>query len=378
MKASLLGVRLRIHPSWLLIFALISISVAAMGLPETYARFDPLRWLLGLSVACLFFMSVVFHELAHALVARRRGVQLDEVNVLVLGGTATLDQEAPDARSEAIITLAGPLASLVLALAFLLGWLATNGLAGSLGLLLSAACGWLVLSNLLLGGFNLLPGFPMDGGRLLRALFWARTGDFLRATRLASLVGRGLAYAMIGLGLAVLFVGEPIAGVWLALIGWFLNRATEAAYRRVELSTLVANMAVRDVMEREVAVIGPNLTLDTLVEQHQMSTRPSFYPVTLDGELVGTLDLRQVRRVPRGNWAATRVTEIMSRGERMHTVTEPISVMDVLLRLEQSGWTALPVVAEHEPRRLLGLVTREGLSRAIRQRAALRHSGAVQ
>jgi Zn-dependent protease/predicted transcriptional regulator len=305
-------------------------------------------------------------------------VALEEVDVLILGGSATLEKQAPDARSEAIIALVGPIVSLLLAAALLAFWFVTRQASDAAGVLLSASAWWLGLGNLLLGGFNLLPAFPMDGGRLVRAALWGATRDFLRATRLASYVGRLLAYGMIALGLALVLAEELILGVWLALIGWFLNRATESAYRRVELGMLVEDLHVRDVMEQDVAVVGPNLTIDTLIEQHQLGGQPSFYPVTMDGELVGTVDIRQARRVPRNDWAATRVTDVMSRGERMLTVTEPLSVMDAMLRLDQSGAPALPVVAENEPRRLLGVVTREGLIRAIRRQATLRQEGAAR
>jgi Zn-dependent protease len=374
--ATVRGIRVRAHASWILVAALIVISLASIGVPGSVALPESLSWLLGVIVAAGFFGSVVVHELAHALMARRRGVDVSEVTLLIFGGTATFEKDVPDARSEAAVALAGPIVSLLLAggllaIAFGGGGL-TGNLTDELTLLATGAAWWLGMSNLMLGGLNLVPGFPMDGGRVLRAIAWGITGDFLRATRLATFAGRGFAYALIAAGLVVALANEVILGIWLAFIGWFLNQAAESAYRRVEFGMALEGMAVRDVMEHDVAVVGPNLTLDTFVEQHLMSGKANMYPVTMDGLLVGTVELAQVRGVPRADWPVTRVTDVMRRGEKLTTLTEPLALMDAIARLEESGATALPVVSEDDQRKLLGLLSRDGLARALRNRASLR------
>jgi Zn-dependent protease/predicted transcriptional regulator len=369
---SILGIRVRMHPSWFIVFALVVLAVVAVGVPgEELLPTNP-RWAMALLVAGLFFVSVLLHELAHALAARRRGMAMNEVTLFIFGGPPGIDHDAPNARSEAFIAAAGPALSVGLATIGLGLWLLIGDPAGEIAQVASGTAWWVGMGNLVLAAFNLVPGFPMDGGRLLRALFWARTGDLLRATRLATLAGKAFAYGLMVGGLAWALGGEVILGIWLLFIGWFLKQAADGSYRRAEFNQLVHGIRVSDVMEQDVAVVGPNLTLDTLVEQHLMTGRASFYPVTMEGTLVGTVDIAQVSRVPRGDWPLTRVTDVMTRGDKMQTLTRPASVMDAMARFDESGAPAIPVVDEGERPELLGLVTREGVLRALRHRAVLR------
>jgi len=373
---TLFGVRVTVHPSWLLIFALLVFWLATVGGPSAGSGLpDAARWLMAPIVALLFFGSVLVHELAHAYVARARGVPVEEVMLFIFGGAARLEREAPTPRSEIIITIAGPITSLVLGLAlFGLGVL----LRGSEGLLLGVAAETLIglgAINVLLAGFNLIPGFPMDGGRLLRAIIWARTHDFLRATRLATLVGRAFAYLLIAAGVIIAIRGGDgiVFGVWTALIGWFLHQASEQSYRRVELAHIVEGVAVSDVMDREYSVVSPNLTLDTFVDQHLLgSSGTSLYPVMVDGALVGTIELRQIRRIPRAKWLTTRVSDVMSRWEALWTLTEPQPAMDAVGHFQESDAQGIAVVDSQDGQRLAGVVTRDGLVRALR----LRHEAA--
>jgi CBS domain-containing protein len=233
------------------------------------------------------------------------------------------------------------------------------------------ACFWLGLTNLLLCAFNLIPAFPMDGGRLLRAILWGTTKNFVRATRIASVIGRAFAYLVVFAGLFISMV-NLVDGIWLVLIGWFLNRAASFSYRRVALEQLVEGIRVRDVMESNVPVVSPNLTLDTLAEQHLMVGETGFYVVMAEGKLVGTIDIRQIRGVPRSQWTTARVGDVMVRGDKIQTITEPQPILDAVTRFEQSGASAIPVVAVDDARRLLGMLTRDGLLRAVQARARLR------
>jgi Zn-dependent protease/predicted transcriptional regulator len=374
----ILGIRILIHPSWFVIFALVVFSLATLGAPagDGAALSAPARWVVAFIVALLFFASVLVHELAHALVARRRGVQVSEITLFIFGGAANLEQDAPDPRTEAVISAAGPLASILLGGIFLGAWFVTRGADVEVLQAFSGISFWLGVSNLMLAVFNLIPGFPMDGGRLLRSLIWSVTKDFVRATRVATLVGRAFAYGLIALGFVIALNGggvdSVINGIWLAFIGWFLNQAAESSYRRVEFERLVEGIRVRDVMDREVPTIGPNLTIDTLVDQHFLTGEASLYPVTMDGDLMGTIEIGQVSRIPRTNWPVTRVTDVMSRGGALVTLTEPQTLMDAVSRFEESGLSAIPVVDGEDARRLVGIVTRDGLFRAIKHRAALR------
>lgn len=373
---TLFGVRITVHPSWLLIFAVLVIWLATVGGPSAGSGLpDAARWLMAPIVAMLFFGSVLAHELAHAYVARARGVDVDEVMLFIFGGAARLEREAPTPRSEIIITLAGPVTSLLLGLILVGAGVLMRGLEGPLlGVVAETLIG-LGAINVLLAGFNLIPGFPMDGGRLLRAILWARTRDFLRATRLATLVGRGFAYLLIAVGVIITLRGGDgiVFGVWTALIGWFLHQSSEQSYRRVELAHIVEGVAVSDVMDREYSVVSPSLTLDTFVDQHLLgSTGTAIYPVMLDGTLVGTIELRQIRRVPRAKWLTTRVADVMSRREALWTLTEPQPAMDAVGHFQESDAQGIAVVDAQDRQRLTGVVTRDGLVRALR----LRHEAA--
>ena len=376
---SLFGIRILVHPAWLLVFVLLTVAVAAFGGSLAGQQISaPSRVVLGVVVSVLFFLSVLVHELGHALVARRSGIPVREMSVLIFGGTVTPDRDVPNARTEALVAAAGPSASLAVAGVFLLVWvlapvdLTARDAAASL---VGATAAWLAITNAALAAFHLVPAFPMDGARLVRAVVWGITGDTRRATRVASRVGRAFAYVVIAAGVVVAVTASSPAGVmngiWLAVIGWFLRNAADAGYRRAEFERLIGGVVVGDVMERDVAVVSPNLTLDTLVEQHLMSGQASLYPVTHDGVLVGTIEIAQVTGVPRGDWPATRVTDVMKRGEAMTTVTEPTTLLDAVARFEETAAAALPVVAEDDPRSLRGLLTREGVFRALRHRAAL-------
>jgi Zn-dependent protease len=369
---TLFGVRVTVHPSWLLIFGLLVFWLATVGGPSAATGLSDVgRWILAPIVALLFFISVLAHELAHAYVARARGVPVDEVMLFIFGGAARLDREAPTPRSEVAITIAGPATSVILGVALVVIGVMVSGIPGQPAGVAAEVLIGLGIINVLLAAFNLIPGFPMDGGRLLRAIIWARTRDFLRATRLATLVGRGFAYLLIAVGLVVALGGGDgiVFGVWAALIGWFLHQASEQSYRRVELAHIVEGVAVGDVMDREFSVVSPGLTLDTFVDQHLLgSTGTTIYPVMVGSTLMGTIELRQVRRVPRAEWQTKRVSEVMSRQEVLWTLTEPQPAMDAVGHFEASDAQGIAVVDTEDRQRLTGVVTREGLVRVLRQR----------
>lgn len=372
------GLRVRVHLSWLFIIALIVLFVAESGAPtEPGASTEvplgaPLRWLIGVVVAGLFFASVLVHELAHAFVARRFGLPVEEITLLVFGGPTQGDQEAPHPRAEAMIAGSGPLLSLAIGGGLLVAWAATIGASAEGVLVLGSICWWTGMANVLLGGLNLVPGFPMDGGRLLRAVLWAATKDFVKGTRAASICGRVSGLALVAGGVWLAISSDLIIGAWLAITGLFMRQAATMSYRRVEVGQLVEGVEVADVMDQNVAVIGPNLTLDTLLDQDTRGEGAGMYPVTVDGSLVGTLDVRRAHRVPRSRWSTTRVADVMTSGDAIGALTERSAVIDALLRFENSRAVAFPVVDASDPRRLLGIVTRERLLEALRRRAALR------
>jgi CBS domain-containing protein len=229
---------------------------------------------------------------------------------------------------------------------------------------------WLGVSNLLLAGFNLIPGFPMDGGRILRAIAWGVLGDYVRGTRVATWLGRVVGWALVFLGFLMAIEGNVLGGLWLVLIGWFLGRAAQGAYNQVRLEQLVQGLRVADAMDRDPPVVAPTLTLDTLMGQDELQDAPGLYPVVRDGALVGSIDVARMGRVPEREWPTTRVADVMATGDRLTTLTESRPLMDAVSLLEATGAEGYPVVDEADATRLVGTVTRAGVLRVMRSRAA--------
>lgn len=376
---SVFGIRVRVHPSWLIIFGLLVASLVSwVQAPGPYQLSAGPSLVVAIVVALLFFASVIAHELAHALVARRRGLEVSEISLFVLGGAAGTRSEPDSAASEGLIAAAGPLVSIV-----------TGGIFLGVSELLTGEGGdgirigywmawWLGVSNLLFAAFNLIPGFPMDGGRILRAISWAITRDFVQATRISSAVGRGFAYVLIFGGFLLALQGGLSAGLWLVLVGWFLNRAAKGSYNQTRLEQLVEGMHVSDAVQRDGPVVRPSLTLDTLIGQHELGDDAAVYPVSVDGELVGAVDVVRASRLPRKRWSTTRVTDVMTSGDQLITFTEQQPLMDVVARFEETGADAFPVVDAADPRRLLGMVTRVGVLNVMRSRDARRGDAPVR
>jgi len=361
------GVRIGLHPSWFVIALLVTYSMAAGELPRDYPGWDgALYWVVGAAISLLFFASVLGHELSHALVARRLGLVVRDITLFIFGGAAAMEGDAKRPRDEALIAAAGPLASLAIG-AILWGIDVAIGQQQ-----VAAIIGWLGFINITLGLFNLIPGFPMDGGRILRAILWRIRGDRLAATRSAAAVGRGFGYLLIAAGVFLLFGGDqPFAGVWLALIGWFLSNAAEAAVAQTSVEHSLRGIKVREVMEADPPSISPNETVNDLVNDRLIrGEHRSFLVRHDDGGLAGIVTLSDVRRMPRENWEAGRVTDIMTRYADLATIGPDSEVEDALKLLQEREVNQLPVVSD-EGRTVVGLLTRAGILRLIEARMRL-------
>jgi len=361
-----MGISIELHPSWLVIAFLITYSLAAIQLPRDYPAWEPaLYWVVGAVTAVLFLGSVLSHELSHALVARRFGVKVTAITLFVFGGAANLEQEPRSPRDEALIAAAGPLSSLVLGGALLLVALVVKQPQ------FAALLGWLALINISLGAFNLIPGFPMDGGRILRALLWRLRGERFAATRTAAAVGRLIGYLIIALGVLIAFSPRGlVGGIWLALIGWFLSNAAEATVAQMSVQRSLHGVRVRDVMDPDPPSVSPNeLVTDLIHERMLRGEHRTFLVRHDDGGLAGIVSLSDVRRTPREHWDAARVTDIMTRFGDLATVTPDDEVEDAMRLLATRGVNQAPVIGEG--RTVAGLVTRAGIARLIETRLKL-------
>lgn len=360
----LFGVEIGIHASWLIIAFFVTYSLAVFQLPELERSWTTFEyWVVAAIVAGLFFASVVAHELSHALVARRFGLSVRSITLFIFGGAAELKEEPRRARDEAVIAAAGPLTSLLIG-----GLMALVDLAVP-QVHVSVAAGWLAIINVALGLFNLLPGFPMDGGRILRALVWRVRGDRFAATRGAAAVGRLFGYALIALGVYVVFQ-RGLGGIWLALIGWFLTTAADGALLQSRIERALSGVRVADIMDRDPPSVSPNDLVGDVVSNRLLKGEDrSFLVLHTDGGLAGIVTLSDVRRLPREQWEQARVTDIMTRRAEIASVTPQEQAGRALEIIQERDVGQLPVVVED--RRPVGLVTRSGLLRAIDTRRRL-------
>lgn len=355
------GIRVGVHWSVVLIFALIAVGLAQGELPDAVpGRARGLYWVAGLAAAVVFFGSLLAHELAHAVVARRNGVSADDIVLWLLGGMARLRSEASSPGAELRIAGVGPLVSLVLGGLFVLAtWLVHVGSGPEL---LVQVLAWLAGINLLLAVFNSLPAAPLDGGRLLRALLWWRTGDRLRATAGATAAGRALGLLLIVLGFVAFLRGGGFGGLWLALIGWFLIGAATAEARQAQVRGVLTGVPVRNAMTRDPVVVPESLDVAHMLDNPFY--RHAAFPVTgASGEPVGLVTLRDARQARPEGGGAVSVGEVMVPLSRLVVVGPDDSLADLLPRMEPGPENRVLVT---EDGRLSGILSLSDVSRTVR------------
>lgn len=357
------GVEVGIHASWLLIFGLVTWSLAVGYFPSLAPDIGRTEALvLGVVAATLLFVSVLVHELAHSLVARARGLDARSITLFLFGGVSNLGGESKQPATEFVVAVVGPLTSLVIAgLAFLAA--AVLGPESRPGLVAA----YLATINLLLGLFNLLPGFPLDGGRLLRALVWNATGSLRRATEVAVRAGQLVAYGFLAWGVWRVLDGELLSGIWIAAIGWFLHGAASASLQQVVIDQRLRGVRVRDVVRPDPTFVLPGETVARLVDEVMLPGYRRAVPV-VDGRVVGIVTLSDVRAVPPERRASTTVAEVMGGRDGVRTIGLDDSLLDALEALGAGDYEQLPVLDEG---RLVGLLTRGDIVRAIQIREEL-------
>lgn len=364
----LFGIELGVNYSWFIIFFLITASLALQYFPGNYPRWPGWAyWPVGAVASLLFFASVVAHELAHSVISQRQGIPVREITLFIFGGVSHITQEAVRPRDELVMALAGPLSSLGLAFLSLLIAL----MAAPLGLpqVVGAVAAYLALVNTLLALFNLIPGFPLDGGRVLRAAIWGLGGDFRRATRIASWSGRGIAYLFIVVGILAVFVGFWVNGLWLMLIGWFLESAASGSYQQMVLRELLTGYTARDLMSQDYAWVSPELPLGSLVREHILRTSRRSFLVGDNQTLLGIVTLHNVKAIPQERWEVTTVSEAMTPREKLHTASPQDTALAILERMDMADINQMPVVSGGV---VVGMVARDSLLRLIRTRSDLK------
>jgi Zn-dependent protease/CBS domain-containing protein len=359
------GIDINIDSSWLIIFALVIWTLAGTYFPEQYPRWPTwLHWTVGVVTSILFFGSVLGHELAHSLVAIGRGEEVHSITLFIFGGVARITDEPDNPLTELLMAIVGPLLSLVIGMAFGILWFLTRGLIQPV----SALARYLSMINVSLAIFNLIPGFPLDGGRVLRALIWGLSGNLKMATRLASWAGQGIAFLFMLGGTWQIFEGRWLDGLWIIFIGWFLYSAATSGYRQVLVREMLGEIRAGDLMTSDFATVSGNLTLQQLVDEYVLRRREHSFPVADAGLLRGIICLHDVKTVARERWPYTRVGEVMTPWAKLETVSPGDDGSAVLARLNARDVRQLPVV---EGNRLIGLLRRSDVLRYLQVRTAL-------
>jgi Zn-dependent protease/predicted transcriptional regulator len=355
------GVEVRVDSSWVVVALLVTYSMYLRVL-YLYGSVSTVG-AVGLAVlsAVLLFGSVLVHELAHALVSQARGIRVLDITLFLFGGATRARVESRGPGDEFLIAVVGPLTSGILAglfgiVAGLGGGVLSGPLAGTLGYL-----GWV---NLLLAAFNLVPGFPLDGGRLLRSAIWKATGSLGRATQIASGAGQAVGWLLVAGGVAWLLAGNLAGGIWFAFIGWFLVQAARASYQELQLRHLLGGVEAEDVMAGNLLRIPPDLSLQDAVDDYFMRYDHGAFPVDQQGRTIGLLTLRGVRRVPREQWSARRVRDHMVPLGDQVVVTPDARMDGVLGKLQDSEAGRVLVVQDGE---VVGIITPTDLTRWLRR-----------
>jgi Zn-dependent protease/predicted transcriptional regulator len=352
------GIEIGVNWSWLVVFALIVWSIER-DLEDRYAELSGTGAVVGaVAAAALFFASLLAHELGHAVIARREGMEIDGITLWLFGGVAKFRGDFPSAGAEFRIAVAGPLVSLGIGLACvaLAAWL-------QLPDVVDGIVGWLGVTNLILLVFNLLPALPLDGGRVLRSALWAARGDFASATRIAANVGRAFGFAFIGLGVIGFIAWGDVGGAWLAFIGWFLLTASSQEARYVLVRDALGGLRVADLMVRQPVSIAPDLTLGRFMDEIVWTRRHTTYPVVGDdGRPVGLLPFRRVAEVPRREWDTRTVRDCMLPAEDVPILRPDADVTTVLPELGTDVGRALVVDGDGQ---LVGLLSVTDVMRAL-------------
>lgn len=362
----LFGIAIKLHYTWFIVFILVTWSLTANFFPVYFPDWSLTTSLeAGIVTSLLFFGSVLAHELMHSVVAQSLGIKVPAITLFILGGVSQMAEEPKRPKDELRIALAGPLTSLALGLVFWAIWYWI----GPLSEFALAIAFWLGWTNFVLAVFNLIPGFPLDGGRVLRSILWWRNRDLRRATRTASNIGRVVGYLLIFGGIFFIFQGLWLNGFLLALIGWFLENAAVGSYRQVAVQGMLQGHTAREVMTRDCPAIMPDLTIDALVNEHVLATGKRCFPVsTGNNHATGLVTLHEIRAVPRSLWPTTRVSEVMTPLEKLKSVSPDEDLSSVIKTLTEADINQVLVIDHGD---IVGIIGRDNLLAFINLRGQL-------
>ena len=356
------GIQLRLHYSWFIIFALLTFALVA---PYYSSWF---WWVIGIITCLLFFGSVIAHELAHSLVGRANGIPIKSITLFIFGGIAQMTKEATRPGAELKMAAAGPACSAVIGGLFMLISHLNPGMPEPVASMVQ----WLAFMNLALAAFNMIPGFPLDGGRVFRSVLWRFTGDYKRSTRIATQVGQGVGYTFIAGGIVIVFL-QPFnlswfSGVWIAFIGWFIRNAATSSYRQAQWREDLRRFTAAQVVTTNCPVVPSDVTLNQVIQEYIIPSGCRLFMVADGGRFGGVLSLQNIKSVSQQKWGVTQVKEVMTPIDKLPVAHLGQDALSILEQMDESGTNQVSVVSEGK---VVGLIDRDDLIIFLRTRSEL-------
>ena len=359
------GIEIRLDYSWFIIFALFAYYFGFDYFPRVLSGLNEgLLALITIITVILFFTSVLIHEMSHSLVARRRGTSVKRITLFIFGGMAEIEKEPETPYSEFVMAIAGPTASFVMGIIFGVIWIFTVNIAP-----IREPVKYLAIINIVLGVFNMLPGYPLDGGRVLRSIVWRVTGNLERSTFIASTVGRVIGFMIIAVGVFFILTGNFLNGVWLAFIGWFLQSSAQRGYRQLIFETSIKGIKVGDVMNENIVNVTKDITIQDLVDDYFMKYRFGRFPVIEDEKtqrFIGVISLHDIKGVSKEEWAEVKIGDIVKTVSESEKVNMSMEISDAIKKMGKNNLGHLVIMSGG---RLRGIITKSDVMRFIKIRS---------
>jgi Zn-dependent protease/CBS domain-containing protein len=362
-----MGITVRIHYTLWFVFLLISWTLASGYMPQEYPGLSSITyWSIGIASAILLFASILIHELSHSYIAKKNNLPIKRITLFFFGGVSEMSQEPTDPSLEIRMAAAGPLMSFLIAGVLGALWFMTNNF--SAPIILTATLRYGALINGILGAFNLLPAFPLDGGRVLRGSLWRRSKSLSGSTITATRVSEYLAFTLMGLGLVSVIFGNFIGGIWLIFIGWFIKSGAEESMQHTLMVEMLSDVTIKEVMTKDVLTVPPEITVEQLVSDYFLVHRHGGYPVLHNGMILGIITMQCARSIPKERWSVTTVKDAMVPCERTIILEPNVSALDAFNKMASEDVGRILIASDN---RLLGILTRGDLMRIIRTKQEL-------